>query len=110
MNKYQEKALQYKNEGKTCSYSVYHAFKDEYKLNDEFPAPRSIEGRCGCLLVTEKILKDLGKEEKYREFEEKFIKQYGYEKCFDLIKNNGRRCSEYVEAAAGFLAEALKEE
>ena len=109
MDELVNKALELKKSGRTCSYSIYYAFKDHLHLDDNYPAPRSIEGRCGCLLVLEKILKDIGKEDRYQEFYNRFIDEYHYDKCFDLIKNNGRRCDEYVEKASEYISKIIKE-
>ncbi len=108
MNKYEEKARQLHKEGNTCSYALYNTFKDDFKLDDNYPLPRSIDGICGSVLVTEKILKDLGKEKYIDEFREKFLKEFKYMKCVELMKND-RRCNDYVGFAANFIFDHINE-
>lgn len=107
MGKYEERAKELKANGNNCSVSLYTAFQENMKLEGNIPAPRSVEGKCGALLTALKILEETGHEGKKKEFEEEFIKKFGYNKCADLIKN-GRRCSEYVGEAAKMLEEILE--
>ena len=106
--KHEQIARELKSSGKNCSYSLYTAFKDDYKLKEEYPLPRSIDGKCGALLTTEHILKQLGKEEYIPEYEKMFLEQFGYIKCLDLLKNT-KRCNDYVGFSADFLDKVLKE-
>ena len=106
MNKYEEIARNYKKQGNNCSYSVYNAFLKDLKLNGDYPAPRSIEGKCGALITALKILEEKGYSEKKEEFENEFIKEFGYCKCMDLMKYQ-RRCNDYVGWSTNKLSEIL---
>ncbi len=107
MNKYEELARKIHKEGHLCSYCIYHTFRDDYKIKEDYPAPRSIDGKCGVLLTCQKILKDLNKEDLIPLYEEKFIEQFKYTKCLDLIKN-GRVCNDNVGIGARILSELLE--
>ena len=106
MNKYEEISRRLHKEGNTCSYALYNAFKDDYKLDSNYPLPRSIDGKCGSLLVAQKILKDLGKEEYIEEFEERFKIEFTYTKCVELMKAS-RRCNDYVGFSANLIEEYI---
>ena len=95
MVKYEEEARKLKSQGNNCSYSVYNAYVEDLNLNGDYPEPRSIEGKCGSLLAALHILKETGHEENQKEFEEEFIKEFGYSKCIELMTHE-RRCSDYV--------------
>ncbi len=108
MNKYEELARKIHKEGHLCSYAVYHAFCDDYDIKEDFPAPRSIDGKCGVLLTCQKILKDLGKVDLIPLYEEKFIQEFKYTKCLDLIKN-GRVCNDNIGIGSRILSEMLED-
>lgn len=108
MNKHEEKARELRTQGNNCSKSLSKAFEDDVNLIGEAPAPRSIEGKCGALLTGIKILKDAGREDKIEEFEEEFLKRFGYKKCAELIKD-GRKCADYVGGTAQIIDEILGE-
>ena len=76
-------------------------------LSNDFPKPRSIEGKCGALLTAQKILKELGYEEKIEEFEKEFVRRFGYSKCIELMTHE-RRCNDYVGESARMLDEIIK--
>lgn len=76
-------------------------------LSNDFPKPRSIEGKCGALLTAQKILKELGYEDKIEEFEKEFVKRFGYSKCIELMTHE-RRCNDYVGESARMLDEIIK--
>ena len=59
MNKYEEVARNLKLQGNNCAYAVYNAYAKDIDLKGDFPAPRSIEGKCGVLLSALKILDDM---------------------------------------------------
>ena len=105
MNNHESIARKLKSEGNNCSFSVYNAFKD-LDLSIDFPAPRSIDGKCGALLTSLKILKEKGFENKIEEFEEWFIYEFGYNKCVDLMTHE-RRCNDYVGMCSKKLDEIL---
>ncbi len=87
-------------EGNRCSDSVYLTFFND---NDEIPAPRSIDGKCGAVLAAEKVLKKKGINN-IEEFEEKFIKELGSIKCIELLsKKTG--CNNCVGVAARIVEE-----
>ena len=109
MNKYEEIARNLKAEGNNCSYSVYNALKKALELNGEYPAPRSIEGKCGALLSALKILDETGNADKKEEFEKEFIKEFGYSKCIELMTHE-KRCSDYVGWSAKKINEILLKE
>ncbi len=104
MGKFEEKARNLKAQGYNCSYSVYNSFADELKLKGDYPAPRSKDGKCGALLVALKVLEETGNEEKKEELEEKFIEEFGYSKCVELMTHS-RRCSDYVGWSANKIEE-----
>ncbi len=104
MNKYEEQARNLKMQGNNCAYAVYTTFLDELKLSGDFPAPRSIDGKCGALLSALKILDEIGHGDEKEEFEEAFIKEFGYSKCVDLMTHE-RRCNDYVGWSANRINE-----
>ena len=95
MNKCEEIARKLKMQGNNCSYSVYNALAEDMKLSGDYPAPRSIEGKCGALLTALKILEETGNSNKKEEFEKEFIKEFGYSKCIELMTHE-KRCTDYV--------------
>lgn len=99
MDSHEEKARKLHKDGNNCSKSLHTAFSGDMKLKEDFPEPRSIEGKCGALLVSEKILKELGQENKIEDFEKEFIKKFGSLKCIELMKRE-RRCNDYVGECA----------
>lgn len=106
MTKHEERARQLKEQGNNCSTSLYTAFAEDTKLSGDYPAPRSIEGKCGALLTAIQILKELGHAEKQEEFEQEFVKRFGYSKCADLMTHE-RRCSDYVGECARMIDEII---
>lgn len=106
MGNHENRARQLHNQGNNCSTSLHNAFSEDTDLSKEFPAPRSIEGKCGALLTAEKILREKGHEDKIEEFEEEFVKRFGYSKCMDLMRHE-RRCNDYVGEAARLLDEMI---
>ena len=99
-------ARELKANGNNCSSSLHTAFKEDSHLTDDFPAPRSIEGKCGALLTAQKILKETGHEDKMEEFEKEFERRFHYVKCIDLMTHE-RRCGDYVGESAAMLDEIL---
>ena len=106
MKESENKARNLKSQGNNCSYSVYNAFTDNLKLSGDYPEPRSIEGKCGALLTSLKILEETGHADKINSFEEEFIKRFNYSKCFELMTHE-RRCSDYVGWSANRLSEII---
>ena len=109
MSKHEERARELKSMGNNCSVSLHQAFSDDMELNSDYPQPRSIEGKCGALLTSLKILKEKGHEDKLEEFEKEFVKKFGYSKCIDLMTHE-RRCIDYVGESAKMVDEILNEE
>ena len=107
MNNHEEYARNLKKQGKNCSASLNNAFQKDNNISSEFPMPRSIEGKCGALLTSLKILEETGNGDKKDEFEKEFIKKFGYSKCIELM-THGRRCEDYVGESAKMLEEILK--
>ncbi len=106
METHEQIARKLKENGNNCSYSLHTSLKEDLHLADAFPAPRSIEGKCGALLTAQKILKDTGHEDKIEEFEKEFERRFHYVKCIDLMAHE-RRCSDYVGESAAMLDEIL---
>ena len=107
MNKHEEQARMLHKQGNNCSTSLHKVFADEFELSNDIPAPRSIEGKCGAAIVAEKILKEIGKEDKIEEFEKEFISRFGNIKCMELIKK-GRRCNDYIGETADIIDNILR--
>ena len=108
MNKYEEKARAFKSQGNNCAYAVYNAYADDLNLKGDFPAPRSIEGKCGALLAALKILDETGHGDKKEEFEKEFIAEFGYSKCAQLMTHE-RRCDDYVGWSADKINKIVNE-
>ena len=96
-----------KNLGNNCSASLYGAFSTEYELDEAYPAPRSIEGKCGALLTAQMILRKTGHENQVEDFEKEFESRFRYTKCVDLMTFE-RRCNDYVGESAKMLDEILE--
>lgn len=108
MNNHEKEARELKKQGNNCSVSLNRAFSKDTNISNEYPEPRSIEGKCGALLTALKILDEIGYSEKKEEFEKEFIKKFGYSKCFELMKHE-RRCNDYVGESAKIIDEILSE-
>lgn len=104
---YELKARELHKLGNTCSNSLYMTFKDDLNLVGEVPKPRSRDGLCGTILTVEFILKQIGKEDYYDEFKELFLREFGYLKCLDLMKNRGK-CNDYVGFSAKYISNILE--
>ena len=106
MGNHEKRAREIHRQGNNCSTSVNNAFSEDTEISKDFPAPRSIEGKCGALITSEKILRELGHEDKIEEFEKEFIKRFGYAKCAELMTHE-RRCNDYVGESARMIDEIL---
>ena len=106
MDNHETKARMYHKQGNNCSKSLHNAFAEDINLSKDFPMPRSIDGKCGALLTSIKILKEMGYEDKQEEFEKEFINKFGYSKCLELMMHE-RRCNDYVGECAKMLDEIL---
>ena len=95
MNNHENRARNLKKEGNNCSKSLYTAFKQDINIGEGYPAPRSIEGKCGALLTALYILEKTGLGDKKDEFEKQFVATFRYSKCVDLMRYE-RRCLDYV--------------
>ena len=98
--------VELKKQGNNCSVSLHLAFLQDTNISNEYPNPRSIEGKCGALLTALKILKETGNSEKQEEFEKNFKEKFGYTKCFDLMTHE-KRCTDYVGESAKMIDEIL---
>lgn len=107
MNSHEEDARFLKKQGNNCSASLNNAFQKDKKISSKFPMPRSIDGKCGALLTSLKILEETGNSDKKDEFEKEFIKKFGYSKCIELMTHD-RRCEDYVGESAKMLDKILK--
>ena len=106
MSNHEKEARELKQRGNNCSSSVNTAFSKDINISKNYPAPRSIEGKCGALLTGLKILEETGHSDKKEEFEKEFIKKFGYSKCIELMKYE-RRCNDYVGEVSKMLDEIL---
>ena len=107
MNNYEKEARENHLNGNNCSISLYKVFKDKLNIQSEAPKPRSIDGKCGAILATEQILREIGKEDYIDEYEKDFLNRFKYVKCIDLMKND-RRCNDYICYSASVIEEYLK--
>ena len=108
MEKHEKMARELFKQGKDCSTSLHTSFSKDTELSKDYPAPRSVEGKCGALLTAENILKQKGCQDKIQEFEKEFIKLFKYTKCSDLMKFE-RRCNDYVGESANLVDKYLTE-
>ena len=99
MYNHEERARSLHRQGNNCSTSLHKAFEEDMKLDSKYPMPRSIDGKCGALLTSIKILKETGHEDKIEEFEKQFKSKFGYTKCLELMTHE-RRCNDYVGECA----------
>ena len=106
MSKHEERARELKSMGNNCSVSLHQAFSEDMELNSNYPQPRSIDGKCGALLTTEYILKNIGREDLIDEYDELFLKKFGSLKCVDLMRKD-RRCNDYVGESAKYISEII---
>ena len=106
MGSHEKEARELNKRGNNCSVSVNTAFLKDTNISNDYPAPRSIEGKCGALLTGLKILEETGHSDKKEEFEKEFIKRFGYSKCIELMTHE-RRCNDYVGEVANMLDEIL---
>ncbi len=107
MGNHEEMARELRKKGHNCSSSLNNAFIQDTSISIEFPAPRSIEGKCGALLTACKILKETGHEDKVADFEKEFEKRFKYTKCIELMTYE-RRCDDYVGESAKIIDEIIK--
>lgn len=91
--------------GMNCSTAVYDALYTRSTVNRTTPPrPRSEGGKCGAVLAAEQFIRENGGTEKdVEEFERQFISKYGHLTCADLLGILGRKCNEYVGAAAAIV-------
>ena len=109
MIKHEEKARTIHKQGNNCSYSLYTAYKEDTKLDGNIPAPRSEAGKCGAVLAAEKILRELGKEDRIEEFEKEFLSEFGNITCVELMRKD-RRCNDYVGKSAELIDKIINNE
>lgn len=105
---HEEESRELKKQGKLCSVALHEAFSKDTKISNDFPMPRSIDGKCGALLTALKILDDTGHGDKKEEFEKEFVRRFRYSKCLELMRYEAR-CEDYVGQAARMLDEILNE-
>lgn len=106
MDFYEKKARELKASGLLCSNAIYDSFKNDLNLNGEVPAPRSIDGKCGALLATEYILRNIDMEDYINDYNNFFISRFGSNKCIELMKKD-RRCNDYVGESARYISDLL---
>lgn len=106
MNNHEIEARKLKMQGNNCSTSLHSAFAKDTNITNEYPSPRSIEGKCGALLTALKILEETGHSDKIDEFEKEFIKKFGSSKCIELMSKE-KRCNDYVGESAKMIDEIL---
>ena len=106
MLNHEEKARKLHKQGNSCSRALHLAFIEDTKLTEEYPMPRSIDGKCGALLTSLKILRETNNIEKVTEFEMEFVKKFGYATCKDLMTHE-KRCNDYVGECAKMLDEII---
>ena len=106
MNNHEKEARELKQRGNNCSRSVHTAFSKDTSIGNEYPEPRSIDGKCGALLTALKILEETGHGDKKEKFEKEFIKRFGYSKCIQLMTYE-RRCNDYVGEVSKMLDEII---
>ena len=109
MKNHEEIARKLHKAGNNCSNSLHNAFSEDTKLSSDFPAPRSIDGKCGALLTAKKILEELGHRDKLDELEKEFINKFGYTKCIELMRHEAR-CNDYVGECAKIIDNILENE
>ena len=51
MESHELKARKLHMQGNNCSESIHISFSEDINLSKNFPAPRSIDGKCGALLT-----------------------------------------------------------
>ena len=107
MSDHENEARDLKIQGNNCSKSLHTAFVKDTDIKDEYPEPRSIEGKCGALLTALKILEETGHIDKKEEFEKEFIKRFGYNRCKELMAHE-RRCNDYVGESAKMIDEIIE--
>ena len=106
MNNHEKTARQLRSMGLTCSEALHKTYAKDLNLDDNYPAPRSIEGKCGAVLTCIKILQDTGHSDKVEEFEKWFFDRFGSLKCAELMSRE-RRCSDYIGDTASIIDEFL---
>lgn len=94
--------------GNNCSNSIFKVFVEELNLEGSAPQPRSIDGLCGCVLITKYILSQINKSEYIEDYVQKFIEKFKYNKCVDLIRYQ-RRCNDYVAFSANYIQSILEQ-
>jgi len=108
MSKYGEEAKRLHREGNRCSASVYKAFADvNINGDNNIPAPRSEDGKCGTVLAAEKLIREMGLGD-VSDFDNEFMRVYGSLKCGELLKMHGRRCNEFVGFTAEYVEKLLE--
>jgi len=106
MYNHEEKARELKKQGNNCSASLNKAFEEDIELSQDFPMPRSIDGKCGALLTAIKILQETGHQDKIEEFEKQFKNKFEYVTCMELM-THGRKCNDYVGESAKMIDQIL---
>ena len=106
MYNHENKARELKKQGNNCSVSLHSAFYEDINISEEYPDPRSIDGKCGALLTALKILEETGNSKELEKFEKRFKDKFGYTKCIELMTHE-RRCSDYVGESAKMIDEIL---
>jgi hypothetical protein len=106
MSTHENDARELKSKGKNCSDSLYSAFSKDINLSGNYPAPRSVDGKCGALLTALRILEETGNSDKKEDFEKEFVNKFKYSKCIELMRFEAR-CNDYVGESAKMLDEII---
>lgn len=102
---YETKARAYHKGFMNCSVSVYSVFKDVNPNYSTAPAPRSEGGKCGAVLASEHVIREMGKD--IADFDSQFLSIYGSLKCAELKGGPTGQCNDFVGTAARIAAEAV---
>ena len=109
MKDYEFEARKLHKQGYNCSSSLHESYKNDLSLGDDYPAPRSIDGKCGAVLVTEQILEKTGNKQFVNEYENIFTKNHGSLKCKELTGDK-KKCNDYIGFSAKYLKEKIKKD
>ena len=96
--------------GMNCATAVYSALTEINTNKTTPPMPRSEGGKCGTVLATEQILREMGKsQDTIDAFDKQFTEQFGSLKCSELRGMLRNKCNDYVGTAASMVAAMIEE-
>jgi hypothetical protein len=93
-------------QGNNCSKAIHDAYKYDLHLDENYPKPRSRDGECGAVLVTEYILKERGREDLVESYQTIFKEKYGSFKCKELTGDR-EKCNDYIGFSASYLIDKV---